>query len=228
MPRPPRIWFPEALYHLTVRGDNREPIFFVESDYRRYLKLLNEARREYDCRLFAYVLMTNHVHLMVQTGALHSVSKFMQWVNTTYTIYINKKYHRVGHIFQGRYHSVLAEKDSYALELTRYIHLNPVRAGMVRSPEQYRWSSYRAYLGKGIDQVGVDTEQMLGMISPSQTQQRSLYVQFVLEGLSMRRPILDQKTLMANRILGTPEFIAMVKEGARPLAQKPELFPIGV
>jgi REP element-mobilizing transposase RayT len=213
MPRPPRIWFPEALYHLILRGDNREPIFFAGEDYRRYLKLLAEAKRRYGCQLFAYALMTNHIHLMVQTGEIHPVSKFMQVVNTAYTIYMNKKYHRVGHIFQGRYHSVLVEKDSYALELTRYIHLNPVRAGMARAPEAYRWSSYQAYLGRHENRM-VDTELILDMISPLKAHQRELYSQFVKDGLSMRGPGLEQE-LLARHILGTPEFISMVKEGAR-------------
>lgn len=212
MPRLPRIWFPEALYHLTIRGDNREPIFFAEPDYRRYLKLLKDAKQRYGCQLFAYALMTNHVHLMVQTGQTHPVSKFMQLVNTTYTVYVNKKYKRVGHIFQGRYHSVLVERDSYALELTRYIHLNPVRAGMARVPDEYRWSSYRAYLGRDGSRL-VDTELILDMINPLKADQRDLYVQFVMDGLSIRSGLLEQELLTPNHILGTPEFISMVKKG---------------
>ena len=183
MPRRPRIWFPGALYHIIVRGDNREPIFFIEQDYRTYLQFLNDAKGRYGCQLFAYALMTNHVHLMVQTGQLHPISKLMQSVNTVYTMYVNKKYKRVGHIFQGRYHGVLVEKESYALELTRYIHLNPVRAGLVRVPQQYRWSSYRAYLGKGDDGL-VNTEEILAMVSPVESRRRSLYAQFVIDGLT--------------------------------------------
>jgi REP element-mobilizing transposase RayT len=227
MPRPHRIWFPEALYHLTIRGDNREPIFFIEEDHRKYLRLLGDAKQRYGCQLFAYALMTNHVHLMVQTGQTYPVSKLMQSVNTAYTIYMNKKYKRVGHIFQGRYHSVLVQKDSYALELSRYIHLNPVRAGMVRAPEQYRWSSYRAYVGKEQDRL-VNAEELLGMMSPLEAEQRALYTQFVMDGLAMRRQVLEDGVLTANQILGTPEFISMVKEGARPLAQKHAIPMLGV
>lgn len=225
MPRQPRIWFPGALYHVTVRGNNREPIFLTEADYRRYLKLLAQGMRLVDARLLAYALMTNHVHLMVQTGPVHPISKLMQSLGTAYTMYVNHKYERVGHVFQGRYHSVLVEKDSYALELTRYIHLNPVRARMVRAPEQYRWSSYRAYLGKDDDRL-VDTEDILSLISPSTAEQRPFYQQFVLEGMARRDALLD-RLLAANSILGTPEFIARIKEGAKPLAQYHALSTLG-
>ncbi len=225
MPRPPRIWFPGALYHLVVRGDNREPIFFADPDYRTYLKLLSVATRRYGAQLFAYALMTNHVHLMVQTDQIHPVSKLMQSLNTAYTIYINKKYKRVGHVFQGRFHSVLVEKDRYALELTRYIHLNPVRAGLVRAPERYRWSSYRAYLGREEDRF-VNPTDILAMISPDDARQRTLYAQFVRDGLTMNRPL--ERGLLAHHILGSPDFVSMVKEGARPLAQKLSYSELGV
>ena len=182
MPRPPRIWFPGALYHLILRGDNREPIFFTESDYRTYLALLRDAIRRYECQVLAYALMTNHLHLMVQTGQVQPVSKLMQSLNTTYTMYVNRTYKRVGHIFQGRYHSILIDKDSYALELTRYIHLNPVRAGLVRTPEEYPWSSYWAYLGRAENDL-VTPNDILAMVSHVEARQRVLYGQFVIDGL---------------------------------------------
>ena len=184
MPRLPRIWFPGALYHVVARGDNREPLFFVEQDYRHYLKLLAAGKPRYGCQYYAYALMTNHVHLMIRTGLTHPLSKLMQSVNTAYTFYMHKRYRRVGHIFQGRYHSVLVDTDSYALELSRYIHLNPVRAGMVSSPEHHPWSSYRAYLYSGSDSV-VEAEPLLAMMSPVPEQQRPLYSQFVNDGLPL-------------------------------------------
>ena len=216
MPRRPRLWFPEALYHLIDRGDNREPVFFFDVDYRYYLQLLAEAKQRFECRLFAYALMTNHVHLMLQTGQTYSVSKFMQWLNTSYTIYMNKRYKRVGHIFQGRYHSVLVEKESYALELSRYIHLNPVRAGIVRTPESYHWSSFHAYLQPGDNDL-VTTDLMLEMISPIASHQRALYRQFVMDGLAARLSWLERQLEASNHILGTVEFVERVM-GVRPQA----------
>lgn len=180
MPRPARVWSPGAIYHLISRGNNRQTIFFREWDYRIYLRLVGDARQRFECTLLAYTLMTNHIHLMVQSDETVPISKFMQVIGTTYAMYVNKYYGRVGHLFQGRFHSVLVESDSQALELTRYIHLNPVRAGIVAHPAQYRWSSYRAYVGPVTDNL-VNTRFILGFLSPRLGEQRHLYRQFVEE-----------------------------------------------
>lgn len=204
MPRAPRIWFPGAWYHIMARGDNREPIFFAEGDYLTYLRLLSEAAARYRCRIHAYALMTNHVHLMVETGPVEPMAKPMQWLQTSYASYIHRKYRRVGHVFQGRYRSILVERDSYALELSRYIHLNPVRAHLVRDPLDHPWSSYGAYMGQ--EGVGVvRTEQLLGMISPNPAEQRERYRQFVLEGLNSSRDLMKQ--VRNRQFLGSPEFV---------------------
>lgn len=181
MPRPPRVWSPGAIYHLIGRGNNRQTIFFREWDYRIYLRLIDDARKRFRCTLLAYTLMTNHVHLMVQSGDTVPISKFMQVIGTAYAMYVNKRYGRVGHLFQGRFHSVLVESDSQALELSRYLHLNPVRAGMAERPELYRWSSYRAYVGRVQDPL-IDSSLILGMISPRPADQHDLYATFVSEG----------------------------------------------
>jgi len=227
MPRPPRIWFPEALYHLTSRGNNREPIFHAAADYAKYLKLLREGLRRYDAQLWAYALMTNHVHLMVRTGHTHPVSKLMQFMNATYAMYVNRTYRRVGHTFQGRFHSVLVDQDSYALELTRYIHLNPVRAGLARSPERYAWSSYRAYLGQGAEALVV-TKPILEMISPVEGQQPQRYADFVSDRLAMASMDRLERQLKANQILGSPEFVLEARKGARAPARKPPESVLGV
>ena len=130
MSRPIRIWFPGAWYHIFARGNNKAPIFFAVCDYLKYLDLLSEAVRQYGLRLHAYALMVNHIHLMVETGDRYSATKPMQSVHTAYTMYINRRYERVGHLFQGRYRSILVDQDAYALELSRDIHLNPVRSGL--------------------------------------------------------------------------------------------------
>lgn len=183
MPRPLRTWFPGALYHIVARGDNREPVFYAWVDYRYYLNLLAQGNKRYECRVLAYALMTNHVHLVLQTGETHPPAKPVQSMHTAYTMYMHKKYKRVGHIFQGRYHSTLVDKDSYLLELSRYVHLNPVRAGIVRKPEQYEWSSYRIYLGSEHNRL-VHAGEVLGLISAPESQQRRLYREFVEQGLT--------------------------------------------
>lgn len=219
MPRRPRLWYPRAIYHLVVRGNNREPTFFADADYRKYLALLKDSSTHYECRVFAYALMTNHVHLLVKTGEAYPPAKLMQSLNTAYTYYVRKKYHRVGHLFQGRYHATLVERDAYFLEVSRYIHLNPVRAGLVKRPERYPWSSYQAYLGLVIASVA-QPDEMLVLFGEDRATQRSRYTQFVIDGMARDR-------LFAP--LPSPEsFQSSVETGARPSAQKPAESVLGV
>jgi REP element-mobilizing transposase RayT len=159
MARPYRLQAENCLYHITSRGNNRAQIFFADSDYKKFLEYLGKAKEKYNFYLCAYVLMANHYHLLLETVS-PNLSKIMQYMNTSYTIYHNRKHNKCGHLFQGRYKSIVVDRDTYFLELTRYIHLNPVRANMVAAPENYRWSSYNEFIrehGFGVidkDQVG--------------------------------------------------------------------------
>lgn len=145
MARPYRLQGEGLLYHITSRGDDRKKIFISEYDFNKFLEYLNQARDKYKFYLYAYCLMSNHYHLLLETTQ-PNLSKIMQYINTAYTIYYNKKHNKCGHLFQGRYKSVLVQADIYFKELTRYIHLNPVRAKMVDVPDKYRWSSYSDYI----------------------------------------------------------------------------------
>src|SRR3989338_2828867 len=140
MSRPLRIQYPNAHYHVIVRGNERRRIFWEEKDFEHFLTLLEKTCERFNLRIFAFVLMTNHVHLMVETP-LGNLSAVMHWLTTSYSVWINRRHGRSGHLFQGRYRSVLIENESYYLELSRYIHLNPIRARRVKRPEEYRWSS---------------------------------------------------------------------------------------
>ncbi len=212
MPRPPRIWFPGAWYHIMARGNNREAVFFSEQDYRQYLQSLRDFLVRDECRLHAYALMPNHVHLMVETGQTHPIVKPMQSLQTSYTSYINHRYARVGHVFQGRYRSILVEHDTYALALSRYIHLNPVRAHLVADPAQYQWSSYRAYMTPGREGPGfVTTEYLLAMISPQLERQRNIYRQFVMEGIVSQHDLMTE--VVGRQFLGSPMFIESALQG---------------
>ena len=122
------------------RGNQGQLIFLDDGDRQRYLKLLKELPRQFGCKLYAYVLMDNHVHLLVEVGNL-PLSKIMQNLQFRYTQQYNRRYRKVGHLFQGRYKAILCDRDNYLLELVRYIHLNPIRAGLVRRTDRYRWSS---------------------------------------------------------------------------------------
>ena len=147
MSRRPRIWLADCAYHITLRGNNRQAIFAEPSDYQQYLIELLNARRRHPCRVFAFALMTNHVHLVLQALPEGNLSELMREVNGSYTRYVNGRYRRVGHLYQGRFYSNLIDREAYLLEVTRYVHLNPVRAGMVAKPEDWRWSSLSSHCG---------------------------------------------------------------------------------
>ena len=146
MPRKRRIQYPGACYHVLARGNEKKDIFRDEQDRYRFLRFLDETRKDYGLIIHAYVLMPNHYHMALEIQECN-LSKAMQFLNTKYSVYFNYKNKRTGHLFQGRYKAILAERDNYLLELTRYIHLNPIRAGLVKKLKDYRWSSYREMTG---------------------------------------------------------------------------------
>jgi putative transposase len=147
MARPLRIEFKGALYHILSRGNERRNIFFGESDYKVFLGVLEEMSERFAVDIFAYVLMSNHYHLLIRTNQ-GNLSKSMQWVGTTYTRRFNLQHFRSGHLFQGRFKSILVQNDAYLMQLSCYIHRNPLRAGLVNRLADYRWSSYRTYAYK--------------------------------------------------------------------------------
>lgn len=144
MPRRPRILLPDYPLHIVQRGINREPCFFAEEDYQCYLHWLEEAAHDCSCDVHAYVLMTNHVHLLLTPAVSGAPSRLMQSLGRRYVQYTNRYYRRTGSLWEGRYKSSVVQAESYLLACMRYIELNPVRAEMVGDPGGYRWSSYRA------------------------------------------------------------------------------------
>src|SRR5712691_2327064 len=147
MARKPRLHVPGGLYHVCLRGNARQDVFFVPEDRHYFYGLLAEGVTRFGYRVHAFCLMTNHLHLALQAGE-SSLSAGMQNLAFRYTRYLNTRLKRVGHVFQGRFKAYLVDQDRYGLTLVRYIHLNPVRAGMVRTPGAYAFSSHRAYLGR--------------------------------------------------------------------------------
>jgi putative transposase len=144
MPRRPRIQLAETPLHIVQRGINREPCFFAQEDYHCYLHWLEKSARDWGCAIHAYVLMTNHVHLLLTPAKPDAPARLMQSVGRRYVQYINRFYRRTGSLWEGRYKSSVVQAETYLLACYRYIELNPVRADMVTDPGQYRWSSYRA------------------------------------------------------------------------------------
>ncbi len=181
MARKPRIEFPGGLYHIITRGNRREKVFLDDTDYKRYLDLLSHYHKRYNFLLYAYVLMPNHIHLLIEQNET-PISKIMQGINQSYTQYFNKRYKKVGHLFQGRYKALLCDKDGYLLAIIRYIHLNPVRARIVKMPEDYVWSSHDVYIGKA-KQNFVDNDFALSMFSRNRGVSIKKYKQFVKEGI---------------------------------------------
>lgn len=199
MPRKARVYLPGGVYHLTARGNNKQTIFFEPVDYLFFLDCLKESKKKHQFTLFLYVLMPNHFHLLLQTSKTdieNSVSKIMHCLTTKYSNYANRRNGRIGHLFQGRFYSELLENDSHFLELTRYIHLNPVRAGLVSRPGDYPYSSYRNYLSeKQEGEKLVDTDEVLRWFEKKFQTQRKRYQLFVEEGkkvweLKLKKPNL--------------------------------------
>lgn len=207
MARKPRIEFEGALYHVVTRGNQRQRVFKGRDDYERYLKILETYKIQYHYFLYAYVLMGNHVHLLIETKET-PLSKIIQGINQSYTIYFNKRYRMVGHLFQGRYKAILCEKDAYLLSLVKYIHLNPIRARVVKSLEEYPWSSHRYYVRKVKNEGFVDTEQVLKIFSESKGKARRLYWDYMAGRDGVKRE--DVYSIVSQRVLGGEEFVKEV------------------
>jgi REP element-mobilizing transposase RayT len=186
MSRPLRIEFAGALYHITARGDRQEAIYLNETDHDIWLKLLGNVCERYNWVCHTYCQMTNHYHLVIETPE-GNLSKGMRQLNGVYTQTFNRRHRRVGHVFQGRYKAILVDKDSYLLELSRYVVLNPVRAGLVQEVGDWRWSSYQATIGKVQRPPWLQVDWLLSQFSRSPRRAAEHYVTFVHERQGQRR-----------------------------------------
>ena len=203
MSRPLRIEYAGALYHVTSRGDGQEDIFLDDGDRGLFLEVLAEAVERFNWTVHAYCLMGNHYHLLLETPD-GNLSKGMRQLNGVYTQRFNRKHERVGHVFQGRYKAIIVQKESYLLELARYIVLNPVRARMVRSAKDWPWSSYRASAGLADCPPWLATDWILSAFSSKRAEAIEGYWAFVVEGKN--QPALWEK--LKNQIyLGNDAFV---------------------
>lgn len=143
MPRGPRIILDNVYYHIINRGNQQQSIFLEDGDFNQYINILKSFKKKFGFKILGYCLMPNHVHLIVNTNQPSDLAKFMQGITQVYTISFNKKYNKVGRLWQGRFKSMVIRKDNYFLECVYYVEVNPVRAKLVSSPADYRWSSYR-------------------------------------------------------------------------------------
>ena len=217
MARPLRIQYPGAVYHVMCRGNDRRDIFESEDDREMFLRLLTRSLNIYSIKLHAYVLMSNHFHLLVETP-LGNLAEFMRHFNITYTSFFNRQHKRVGHLYQGRYKSILVEKEAYLAIVSRYIHLNPIRSkslGHVSAAEkfkvlcQYPWSSLPGYLDKDKQQPMVDYSLVIADFGGQSNKGLSLYRKQIMvdieDGLDLKNEVFSQS------ILGTDDFIDRIK-----------------
>lgn len=163
MPTKRRVWFPGCMYHITARGNHQEDIFKSIADFNMYLRMMKECLNYYeDCNyeVISYCLMRNHVHILVRAGK-KEIGGFIRRLHSMYAMYFNNKYDSTGHLYQGRYYSEVIMDVGQLMEVSRYIHLNPVRAKIVKLPQQYKFSSYNMYIGKEEENI-VDTSMILG------------------------------------------------------------------
>lgn len=204
MARKPRIDFPGAFFHVIARGNQRTRIFHDDSDYGAYLDRLERYRHRDNVTVHAYVLMPNHVHLLLATG-LQPLSHTMHTLQFTYSQYYNRRYDKTGHVFQGRYQAILCDREAYLVELVRYLHLNPARIRTPLSPWTYRWSSHAAYLGRACP-VEVRTASVLESFHRQVGPARQAYRRFLLDGLTQGHQEQFYETV-DQRFLGDERFI---------------------
>ncbi|MGH8177337.1 MAG: REP-associated tyrosine transposase [Steroidobacter sp.] len=220
MPRPLRIHVPGAFYHVTLRGNHRQNIFFSAADRQLFDDITAEVITRFSARVHAYCWMTNHVHILIQVGDA-PLGRLMLRVAGRYARSVQSKLRTTGHLFEKRYHPVLVDADEYLLALVRYIHLNPVRARMIQHPTDYPWSSHRTYIG-AVTKSWVTTDFALGMFHTERERAIAAYQRFIDAGVASPSvsPLIERNPSDA-RILGSDEFVGkLLGDAWRPGSQK--------
>ncbi|WP_139558803.1 transposase [Methylotetracoccus oryzae] len=207
MARPLRLEFPGAVYHVTARGDRREDIFLDDPDRQRFLELLGREVEQQQWVLYAYCLMGNHYHLLLETPEAN-LSHGMRRLNGVYTQAFNRRRGWSGHVLQGRYKAILVDRDAYLLELCRYVVLNPVRAGIVSEASRWPWSSYRATAGLASRPNWVAADAVLALFGAERAVARDRYRAFVAGGTSQPAPWAN---LTGQIFLGTDDFLTRMQ-----------------
>ena len=225
MARKPRIHFPGALYHVMLRGNGGQNIFLSDSDRNRLFLLLQEGVYRFGNRIHTFCLMDNHIHLAIQVADV-PLSKIIQNISFRYTRWINDNLRKTGHLFQGRYKALLIDQDSYLLELIRYIHLNPVRAGLVKQPEDYQWSGHNCYLCNEI-LSWLTTDWVPGQFGEDTATARHAFAKFVHEGIGLKYDNkFHQGSEKDSRVLGDDLFLDQILNKKDTPTRKPDFAEI--
>lgn len=209
MSRHPRLVLPEVPLHIIQRGNNRNACFFRRSDYQVYLALLADATLKFDCPVHAYVLMTNHVHLLTTPSTGKAAAAMMKQVGQSYVQYINRHYERFGTLWQGRFRSCLVQEERYFMACQRYIELNPVRAGIVTEPWQYEWSSYRFNAEGAMNSIITPHHTYLS-IGQSTQERHARYQALFAEVLSQGMIDELRQATNGNRAIGSATFVERI------------------
>lgn len=210
MPRKPRFYVPGMPVHVMQRGHNREAVFFSEQDYLEYLRCLKHAADQYGCKIHGYVLMTNHIHLLVSPENKDSIGQLFQGLGRHYVRYINETYDRQGGLWEGRYKGNIIQSQTYLLACMRYIEMNPVRAGMVDHPEKYRWSSYTAN-ALGADNAILSEHEEYINLATSSDQRQKVYQGLFDDNLETEAVDFLRQSLQSGTPLGNAQFITQVE-----------------
>ena len=235
MPRPPRLDLPGIAQHVIQRGNDRQPCFFAADDYRRYLRYLAEIALREGCAIHAYVLMTNHAHLLVTPSTKGGVGRMMQALGRCYVRHVNQTYRRTGTLWEGRYKACLVAGDAHLLQCHRYIELNPLRAGIVADPRDYRWSSHR-HNAFGEHDPLIRPHAIYRELADRTKQRLARYRRFVMEEISSGETDAIRSHVQRQRFYGPARFRRAVKEQlGRTLAsrnvgrpRKPASLPMGM
>ena len=211
MPRKPRFFIPNIAAHVVQRGNNRQAIFFDDNDYRVYLDWAHQAAERYDCAIHAYVLMTNHVHILLTPTTQHAVSAMVQYLGRHYGPYINRVYHRSGTLWEGRFKAHLVQEQRYLLACYRYIELNPVRAGMVAQPGEYPWSSYRCN-ALGEPNAFVTQHSEYQALARTDQQRRQIYRDLVASEINTKLIDALRASLQTGTPLGNDRFREQIEQ----------------
>jgi len=205
MARRRRLDVPGYPQHVIQRGNNRNACFFEDRDYRAYLEFLGLAIAKTGCRLHAYVLMTNHVHLLLTGQHVGAISGLMQSLGRRYVRFINRQYRRTGSLWDGRFKSSLIASDRYLLACYRYVEMNPVRAGLVRDPGDYPWSSFRHHVNKRRDLL-IDDHELFRALGPNREMRAERYRKLFREPLEEPSLQRIRRSIDGGRVLGSERF----------------------
>ena len=217
MPRRARFIIDDGIYHVMIRGNNHNRIFDCDYDFKYFLELIKEAKFKFEIKIYHYVLMDNHVHLIIKSQKGINLSEAMKKINVSYTSYYRRRYGGIGHFFQDRFKSYIIQDGKYLLECGRYVELNPVKAGIVKFPDEYKWSSYHLY-AEGIRNDLVDKNPEYDGLSDNKANLMNLYKMYVKDGISEQ---VNEDKCFREGIYGSDNFKSeMYKMGLKRVSQK--------